>query len=65
MATDETDRLMKPAVAKDNRKEGVGKRKPYHPPALITYGHISKLTMANAGSGADGGTRATKMRTCL
>ena len=65
MATDESDKLKARGAAKDSELAGVGQRKPYRPPVLTTYGHISKLTMANAGSGADGSTRATKRRTCL
>ena len=36
-------------------------RKTYSPPLLTTYGHISKLTMAQAGSGNDIGTRSARM----
>ena len=36
-------------------------KKPYSPPQLTTYGHISKLTMSGTGGFADGGMpRASK-----
>jgi len=41
------------------------RKKTYAAPRLTTYGHISKLTMAFAGSGADIGTMATRMKMCL
>lgn len=66
MATDKTDKSAARALASDSRLAGGVQRRPYHPPVLTTYGHISKLTMASWGSGADGGARASKMRTaCL
>jgi len=36
-------------------------RKPYDPPRLTTYGHISKLTTGSSGTKKDGGTK----RRCL
>ena len=65
MATNESDKLKARGVAKESELAGVGQRKPYRPPVLTTYGHISKLTMALAGSGADGSNKATMRRTCL
>ena len=40
-------------------------KKPYRSPELIEYGSVAKLTQANAGSGADGGMKASQMMTCL
>lgn len=60
-----TDKLPAQAVVKENGPAGVVRKKPYRSPLLTTYGHISKLTMANKGSGADGGRMAARMRVCL
>lgn len=55
------------STAKSDAKEGgatrVLQRKPYRAPQLTTYGHISKLTMGQAGSGNDSATK--KMAPCL
>lgn len=50
---------------KDNVNAGevspVLRKKPYQPPQLTTYGHISKLTMTGSGGFADGASmRRTK-----
>lgn len=61
-----TDKIPAQQVVKEDGPEGgTGKKKPYRSPLLTTYGHISKLTMATAGTGADGGRRAARMRVCL
>lgn len=62
-----TDKLPAQAVVKQDGSAGVIQRRPYSPPSLTAYGHISKLTMAFNGSGTDGGTRsATRRRaSCL
>lgn len=62
-----TDKLPAQAEVKAEGPAGAVPRKTYSPPLLTTYGHISKLTMAQAGSGNDIGTRsATRMRmACL
>ncbi len=61
----DTDKLPSQEVGEEQSPVGTVQKKPYRPPQLTTYGHISKLTMANAGSGADGGRRAARMRVCL
>ena len=35
----------------------VRRKKPYSPPQLTSYGHISKLTTGNSGKYTDGGTK--------
>jgi hypothetical protein len=42
-----------------------GGKKPYRAPQLTEYGSVAKLTQSNAGSGADGGMKASQMMTCL
>ena len=39
-------------------------KKPYTPPRLTTYGHISKLTTGANGSGFDGEANPTR-NTCI
>ena len=61
-----TDKLPDKAVIKENAPAGGAQRKPYHSPLLTTYGHISKLTMSNAGTGNDGSSKWSKRRmACL
>jgi hypothetical protein len=33
-------------------------KKPYHPPSLVEYGHIAKLTAGTTGSHTDKGSHA-------
>ena len=40
-------------------------KKAYRPPRLTEYGSVAKLTQSTAGSGADGGRKASQMKTCL
>ena len=40
-------------------------KKPYRTPRLTEYGSVAKLTQATAGSGADGGMKASQMMPCL
>ena len=40
-------------------------KKPYRSPQLTEYGNVAKLTQSTAGSGADGGRKASQMKTCL
>lgn len=61
-----TDKLRAQADIKESGPAGTVQKKPYSPPQLTTYGHISKLTMAQAGTGNDTSSKATKMRmACL
>lgn len=50
--------------AKETQPQGAAK-KPYRSPILTEYGSVAKLTQANAGSGADGGMKASQMKSCL
>ena len=52
----------------DRRSDEGGRRlskKPYRSPQLTEYGNVAKLTQNTAGSGADGGRKASQMKTCL
>jgi hypothetical protein len=40
-------------------------KKPYRAPQLTEYGSVAKLTQSSAGSGADGGMKASQMKSCL
>ena len=40
-------------------------KKAYRSPELVEYGSVAKLTQATAGSGADGGKKASQMKACL
>jgi len=51
-------------AADGNRRETAGKKR-YRTPELIEYGSVAKLTQSSAGSGADGGGNASKMKSCL
>jgi hypothetical protein len=53
-----------PAPAPERRPAGRAK-KPYRAPRLTEYGSVAKLTQSTAGSGADGGMKASQMMTCL
>jgi hypothetical protein len=55
----------KPAPPGEGARPATRAKKPYRPPRLTEYGSVAKLTQANAGSGADGGKRASQMMTCL
>jgi len=46
-------------------EDGRRVKKPYQPPQLTEYGNVAKLTQNTAGSGADGGRKASQMQTCL
>ena len=52
----------------ERRPDDGGRRltkKPYQSPRLTEYGNVAKLTQNTAGSGADGGRKASQMKTCL
>lgn len=40
-------------------------KKFYRTPQLTEYGNVAKLTQSTAGSGADGGRKASQMKSCL
>jgi len=40
-------------------------KKSYRTPQLTEYGNVAKLTQSTAGSGADGGRKASQMKSCL
>ncbi len=46
----------------DGREPARAIKKPYRAPELIEYGSVAKLTQATAGSGADGGRQAGRMK---
>ena len=59
------DKLPAQEVVKESAPAGAVQRKPYRPPSLTAYGHISKLTMTGFGTGGDGGAVAGMRMVCL
>jgi hypothetical protein len=55
----------KPAPARAEGRPASRAKKPYGRPRLTEYGSVAKLTQSSAGSGADGGSKASQMMTCL
>jgi hypothetical protein len=52
-----TDEFPPKDDASAGAKSPVRQKKPYSPPQLTTYGHISKLTTGFTGAYGDGGRR--------
>ena len=55
----------KPAPPPAEAKPASRAKKRYERPRLTEYGSVAKLTQSTAGSGADGGSKASQMMTCL
>jgi hypothetical protein len=55
----------KPASRSEDVRPGRAGKKAYRSPHLTEYGSVAKLTQNTAGSGADGGMKASQMKSCL
>jgi hypothetical protein len=55
----------KPSAPPEGGRPASRGKKSYRSPRLTDYGSIAKLTQSTAGSGLDGGKKASQMMTCL